>query len=62
MYAYRKANKPDTLQTAQMMCEKEDYRPLDGNCKTRMMTPEEWEKYGPLITSDSKKVQKAKAI
>lgn len=59
---YGKANKPGTLQTAQMMCEKEDYSSLDGECMTRMMTPEEWEKYGPLITSESKKMQKSKVI
>lgn len=59
---YGKANKPGTLQTAQMMCEKKDSSPLDGDCMTRMMTPEDWEKYGPLITRGIKEMQKLKAV
>jgi hypothetical protein len=45
---YGKANKPGTLQTAQMLCEKENSA-LVSDCMTRLMTPEDWEKYGPLI-------------
>lgn len=57
-----KINKPGTLQTAQIMCEKEDSHRLDGDCMARMMTPEDWEKYGPLITSESKKIQKLNIV
>lgn len=57
---YGKANKPGTLQTAQMMCEKEDSS-MVGDCMTRMMTPEDWEKYGPLNIIESKECQKSKA-
>jgi len=46
-----KTDEPGTLQTSQIMCEKEDSPPLDCDCMTRMMTPEEWEKYGPLFAS-----------
>jgi len=59
---YGKANKLGTLLTAQMMCEKEDSPSLDGDCMTRMMTPEDWEKYGPLNTSERKKKQKLKVV
>lgn len=59
---YGKANKPGTLQTAQMMCKKEDSSSKVGDCMTRMMTPEDWEKYGPLNTNESKETQKSKAI
>ncbi|KGK82404.1 hypothetical protein DP73_20605 [Desulfosporosinus sp. HMP52] len=57
---YGKANKPGTLQAAQLICGKEDSLTLVSECQTRMMTPEEWEKYGPLITDKSKKIQKPK--
>ena len=57
---YGKANKLDPLLTAQLMSEKEDSPPIDCACMTRMMTPEDWEKYGPLNTSESKKMQKSK--
>jgi hypothetical protein len=53
---YGKADKPGTLKIAQMMCEKEKASPSDGDCMTRMMNAEDWEKYGPLITSKNKKV------
>lgn len=59
---YGKATNPGTLQTVQLMCEKENPSPLDGDCRTRMMTPEEWEKYGPLIKNADKKMQKSKAV
>ena len=59
---YDKANKLGTLLTDQMMCEKEDSFPLDCDSMTRMMTPEDWEKYGPLNTSKSKKMQKLKVV
>lgn len=57
---YGKATKPGTMQTAQMMCEKEASPSLEGDCMTRMMTPEDWEKYGPLITRGIKEKQKSK--
>lgn len=57
---YGKANKPGTLHTTQLICGKEESPPLVSECLTRMMTPEEWEKYGPLITDKSKKIQKSK--
>ncbi|KUO69835.1 MAG: hypothetical protein APF81_06245 [Desulfosporosinus sp. BRH_c37] len=58
---YGKANKPGTLQTAQMVCEEKDSPPLDSECMTRMMTPEDWAKYGPLkITSEIKKCKNRK--
>ncbi|AFM43192.1 hypothetical protein Desaci_4342 [Desulfosporosinus acidiphilus SJ4] len=44
---YGKTNKPGTLQTAQMMCEKVTTS-FVSDCTTRLMTPEDWEKYGPL--------------
>lgn len=60
---YGKVNKPGTLQTAQMMSEKEeDCSSLASDCMTRMMTPEDWEKYGPLNTMVRKEMQKSKAI
>lgn len=60
---YGKATKAGTLQTAQMMSEKKDSPPLDSECMTRMMTPEDWEKYGPLKnTSESKKRQKTRVF
>ena len=55
-------SKPGTLQTAQLMSEKEDSTRLVDDCMTRMMTPEDWEKYGPLITKKSKKIQKSEAV
>jgi hypothetical protein len=60
---YGKSTKPGTLQTAQMICSKEDFSPLDGECITRKMTPEDWEKYGPLNTEGMKvkEMQKSKA-
>ena len=59
---YGEANKLGTLLTAQIMCEKEDSFPLDSDCMTRMMTPEDWEKYGPLNTSENKKMRKPKVV
>ena len=57
---YGKANNPGTLLTAQMMFEKEDSPPAESVCMTRMMTPEDWEKYGPLNKIESKKqIQKS---
>lgn len=58
---YGKADKSGTLLTAQMMCEKEDFPSLVGDCITRKMTPEDWEKYGPLNTSEKKEIKKSKA-
>lgn len=55
---YGKANKPGTLQTAQMMCEKGNLSVV-ADCITRKMTPEDWEKYGPLSTRGCKKFKKA---
>lgn len=57
---YGKANKPGTLQTAQMMCEKENSTMVT-DCITRKMTPEDWEKYGPLTTRGCKTFQKIKS-
>ncbi|WP_407306457.1 hypothetical protein [Desulfosporosinus sp. SB140] len=58
---YGKANKPGTLQTAQMMCECEkENTPLSSDCMTRLMTAEDWEKYGPLILVKKRKQQKLK--
>lgn len=59
---YGKENRLGTLQTAQMVCEKKDSPPLDSECMTRMMTPEDWEKYGPLNTSESKKTHRSIAF
>ncbi len=59
---YGKVKKPGTLQTAQMMGEKEDASSMDGDCMTRMMTPEDWEKYGPLITREVKEIRKSEAV
>ena len=59
---YGKANKLDTVLTEQMMYKKEDPHPLESNCMTRMMTPEDWEKYGPLNQSESKNIQKSKVV
>lgn len=56
---YGKANKPGTLQTAQMMSEKENTS-LSSACMTRLMTAEDWEKYGPLIHVKKEKPRKAK--
>ena len=58
---YGKSNKLGTMLTAQMMCEKEDSPPQDSECMTRMMTPEDWEKYGPLST-ETKKIQKSNVV
>ncbi|WP_170932797.1 hypothetical protein [Desulfosporosinus sp. FKB] len=51
---YAKAKKPGTLQTAQLICEKESSS-LVSDCLTRLMTPEDWEKYGPLNIRKLKK-------
>lgn len=59
---FRKAIKSGTLLTAQMLGEKEDTSPLISECITRKMTPEEWEKYGPLNINDSKIMKKSKSI
>jgi hypothetical protein len=53
---YIKTNNLGTLQTAPMIHKKEDSPPVVSECLTRMMTPEDWEKYGPLNRSESKKV------
>lgn len=55
------ASKPDTLQTAQMIREKKDPS-IAGDCITRKMTPEDWEKYGSLNTVESKEMQKSEAV
>lgn len=57
---YGKMNKLSTALTPQMICEKEEALPLESKCMTRMMTPEDWEKYGPVNTSESKKIKKSK--
>lgn len=59
---YGKVNKLGTLQAAQTMCEKEDSSSVC-DCMTRMMTPEDWEKYGPLMnTREIIDKQKRKAV
>lgn len=57
---YGKVNKPSPLFAAQTMFENEDSTPLDSECMSRIMTPEDWEKYGPLNPSESKKMKKLK--
>jgi hypothetical protein len=59
---YIKTNNFDTWQTAPSISKQEDSLPVVSECMTRMMTPEDWEKYGPLNTSESKRVQKSKVI
>lgn len=59
---YGKVNKLSTVLTAQKLCEKEESLPLDSECMSRMMTPEDWEKYGPVNTSESKKIKKFKVV
>jgi hypothetical protein len=61
---YGKINKPGTLQTVQMISVKKDLSSLNGDCITRKMTPEDWEKYGPLNTGEIKikEIQKKKAV
>ncbi|MHB8077521.1 hypothetical protein [Desulfosporosinus fructosivorans] len=56
---YGKANELDLL-NAEMTCEKEDTHSLDCDCMTRMMTPEDWAKYGPVNNIQSKKIKKTK--
>ena len=59
---YMKIKKNSTLQTTQMVCGKDDdYSSSDGDCMTRMMTPEDWEKYGPLMNT-REIIQKQKAV
>ncbi|WP_042331437.1 hypothetical protein [Desulfosporosinus orientis] len=60
MYGKRKINRSGTLLAAQMMCEKQDSCSSVKECTTRKMTPEEWEKYGPLNIIDSKLMKKNK--
>ena len=55
---YGEANKLGTLRTAQMKCEEKDSLPSDSDCMTRMMTPEDWEKYGPLKKTESMKIHR----
>lgn len=59
---YGKTNELDNFLTAQMTREKEDPQSLDCDCMTRMMTPEDWAKYGPVNTTEMKKVNKSKVI
>ena len=51
---YGRVCKPGTLQTAQLVEEKGN-APMVSDCMTRMMTPEDWEKYGPLILRGKKR-------
>jgi hypothetical protein len=53
---YGKVNKPGTFQTAQMISSKKDFLSLNSECTTRKMTPEDWEKYGPLNTGEIKEM------
>lgn len=54
-----KVNRSGTLQTAQLMSEKE-YPLVISECVTRKMTPEDWERYGPLKPRTSNQMQKSK--
>lgn len=46
----RSGKEPDTLETAQILSKEElDYfSSLDDDSMSRMMTPEDWEKYGSV--------------
>jgi len=59
---YVKASKLGTLLTAQMLGEKEETPSSVGDCITRKMTPDDWEKYGPLNISESKIIKKSKTF
>jgi len=59
---YVKTSKLGTLLTAQMLSEKEETPSLVGDCITRKMTPDDWEKYGPLNISESKIIKKSKTF
>ena len=50
-------SKAGTLQTAQLMSEKVCPSVIS-ECVTRKMTPEDWEKYGPLRQKESNKIKK----
>jgi len=56
-----KISKAGTLQTAQLMSEK-IYPSVVGECITRKMTPEEWEKYGPIKPPKKDKMIRAKSF
>ena len=56
---YGRAQRLDTIQTAQMMCENEDSPAVISDCITRKMTPEDWQKYGPLNTRENKEIKKS---
>lgn len=51
--SYKKAIKPGTLKAIHQLCEKEELTSSVSDCMTRMMTPEEWEKYGPLLKREN---------
>lgn len=50
-------SKAGTLQTAQLLSEKACPSVIS-ECVTRKMTPEDWEKYGPLKHKERNKIQK----
>lgn len=50
-------SKAGTLQTAQLMSEKVCPSVIS-ECVTRKMTPEDWEKYGPLRQKEINKIKK----
>lgn len=54
-------SKAGTLQTAQLMSEKV-YPSVISECATRKMTPEDWEKYGPLNPIKHKEMHKSGKI
>jgi len=59
---YGSIKKLGTLPTAQMMCEKEYPPSSDGDCMSRMMTPEDWEKYGPSSIRNIGETQKSNVV
>lgn len=54
-------SKAGTLQTAQLLSEKV-YPSVISECATRKMTPEDWEKYGPLKPIKSKEMHKSRKV
>lgn len=51
---YGRIQRLDTIQTAQLMCDNEESPAVISDCITRKMTPEDWQKYGPLNTKERK--------
>lgn len=59
---YVKSTKLGTLLTTQILGEKEESPSSVGDCITRKMTLDDWEKYGPLNMSESKIIKKSKTF